>query len=322
MFYFDDGKTLTVFFPSGQSAVWSVNNPNYQKVKDLAQKEEWIAVETLYNASRAVLEGRVEVKEDKVVAQTKDKDLTVELPEDNKFVKLVKLLKDRGIIEDKITKITPFLKKLAENKYIDALIEVYDFCNNGDFEITEEGNLLAYKNVRADLGSIHDNGKTKHVIGEYTEVDNFDTNRNATCSTGLHFCSRAYLSSYSGEQTIVVEIDPRDIVSIPTDYSFQKGRCKRYKTVGILGKDGKLNTTDFSAMTDGKVKVVKSKKKKLADKKEAEQDAQTGSRLEQTASLMAVHNNDVNKVASIMKISPKTVRRNMQKLRKKEKENA
>ena len=322
MFYFDDGKSITVFFKSGESAVWQASNPNYAVVKDLAEKSEWIAIETLNNASKAVIEGTVEIKDDKVVAHTEDVTLTVELPKDNKFVKFVKLLKDKGVIDKRIEEITPFIHKLIENKFIDAVEEVYDFCNAGDFEITKEGNLIAYKKVLKDLGSVHDGGATKHIIGEYTEVENFDTNRHAVCSSGLHFCSREYLSSYSGDQVIAVEIDPRDIVSIPTDYSFQKGRCRRYKTLGILGLDGKLNTTNFSAMTDGKVKVVKSKKKKLEDQKEARQDARTGSRLQQTLELMAVNGNDVNKVARIMDISPKTVRRNMQKLRKKEKDNA
>lgn len=322
MFYFDDGKSITVFFKSGESAVWQASNPNYAVVKDLAEKSEWIAIETLNNASKAVIEGTVEIKDDKVVAHTEDVTLTVELPKDNKFVKFVKLLKDKGVVDTRIEEITPFIRKLVENKFINAVEEVYDFCNAGDFEITKDGNLIAYKKVLKDLGSVHDSGATKHVIGEYTEVENFDTNRHAVCSSGLHFCSRGYLDSYSGDQVIAVEIDPRDIVSIPTDYSFQKGRCRRYKTLGILGRDGKLNTTNFSAMTDGKVKVVKSKKKKLEDQKEARQDARTGSRLQQTLELMAVNGNDVNKVARIMGISPKTVRRNMQKLRKKEKEDA
>jgi len=322
MFYFDDGKSITIFFKSGESAVWQASNPNYAVVKDLAEKSEWIAIETLNNASKAVIEGTVEIKDDKIVAHTEDAKLTVELPKDNKFVKFVQLLKDRGVVDTCIEEITPFIKKLVENQFIDAVEEVYDFCKAGDFEITKDGNLIAYKKVRKDLGSVHDSGNTKHVIGEYTEVKNFDTNRHAVCSAGLHFCSRGYLNSYSGEQVIAVEIDPRDIVSIPTDYSFQKGRCRRYKTLGILGLDGKLNTTNFSAMTDGKVKVVKSKKKKLEDQKEARQDAQAGSRLQQTADLMAANSNDVDKVARIMGISPKTVRRNMQKLRKKEKDNA
>ena len=38
MFYFDDGNSITVFFKSGESAVWKADNPNYKVVKDLAIK--------------------------------------------------------------------------------------------------------------------------------------------------------------------------------------------------------------------------------------------------------------------------------------------
>ncbi len=322
MFYFDDGNSITVFFKSGESAVWKADNPNYEVVKDLAIKSEWIAIETLHNTSKAVLEGNIEISEDGITAKTTDVSIKIKLNEENKFVKFVRLLKEKGVVDKRIEEITPFLKKLVNNEFIDAVEEVYDFCNAGDFEITKDGNIIAYKNVRVDLGSIHDDGKTKHVIGEYTEVKDFDTDRHSVCSRGLHFCSRGYLSSYTGPQTIAVEIDPRDIVSIPTDYSYQKGRCRKYKTLGILGSDGKLSTTNFEAMTNGEVIVVKTKKKKLEDQEEARQDAQAGGRLIQTAELMKQFDNDVDKVANIMNISPKTVRRNMQKLRKKEKDNA
>ena len=322
MFYFDDGNSITVFFKSGESAVWKADNPNYKVVKDLAIKSEWIAIETLHNTSKAVLEGNIEISEDGITAKTTDVSIKIKLDEENKFVKFVKLLKEKGVVDKRIEEITPFLKKLVDNTFIDAVEEVYDFCSAGDFEITKDGNIIAYKNVREDLGSIHDDGKTRHVIGEYTEVKDFDTDRHSVCSKGLHFCSRGYLASYIGPQTIAVEIDPRDIVSIPTDYSYQKGRCRKYKTLGILGSDGKLSTTNFEAMTNGEVIVVKTKKKKLEDQEEARQDAQAGGRLVQTAELMKQFDNDVDKVASIMNISPKTVRRNMQKLRKKEKDNA
>lgn len=322
MFYFDDGNSITVFFKSGESAVWRADNPNYEVVKDLAIKSEWIAIETLHNTSKAVLEGNIEISEDGITAKTTDVTIKIKLDEENKFVKFVKLLKQKGVVDKRIEEITPFLKKLVDNPFIDAVEEVYDFCNAGDFEITKNGNIIAYKNVREDLGSIYDDGKTKHVIGEYTEVEDFDTDRHSVCSKGLHFCSRDYLTSYTGPRTIAVEIDPRDIVSIPTDYSYQKGRCRKYKTLGILGNDGKLNTTNFEAMTNGEVIVVKTEKKKLEDQEEARQDAQAGNRLVQTAELMKQFNNDIDKVASIMNISPKTVRRNMQKLRKKEKDNA
>ena len=316
MLYFDDGNALTVYLANGDIGVWHKDNPDYAKVKELAKKEEWIEIEVLHNKPKAILEGEVEVTDNAVKIKTKNG--STELDDDrSSLVKFIKLLKKKGVIDTRIDEIKPFLKKMFENKYIDAVTEIYDFCTQMDFEITKDGNFLAYKNVNDDLSSIWDNGQTKHKIGEYTEVSEFCTDRNQTCSQGLHFCSKGYLSGYSGSKTIIVEIDPRDVVSIPIDYNNMKGRCRRYKTIGILGKDGSLDTTNIEKMTDGKVQTVKTETKRKADKKKAQNQAKTGGRIEETVSLMKVHKGDVKKVAEIMNISVETVKRNMRKAKAK-----
>ena len=43
----------------------------------------------------------------------------------------IKLLKEKGVVDKRIEEITPFLKKLVDNEFIDAVEEVYDFCNAG-----------------------------------------------------------------------------------------------------------------------------------------------------------------------------------------------
>ena len=55
-----------------------------------------------------------------------------------------------------------------------------------------------------------------------------DDRRHNTCSTGLHFCSWAYLPHYHGAQgrVLVLKIDPANVVSIPSDYANAKGRAQ------------------------------------------------------------------------------------------------
>lgn len=196
---------------------------------------------------------------------------------------------------------------MFENPFIDAVTEIYDYCKAMDFEITEDGCFLAYKNVRSDLGSIYDNGKTKHKIGEYTEEKMYDTNRDNHCSYGLHFCSKEYLKSYSGAVTIIVKVNPKDVVAIPTDYHFQKGRCRKYMTVGILkDKSAMLSDVNVEQMTDNKVKTVKKEPKKTYVPE---------NRILQTAYYMKKFKNNKDKVADKMGISVATVERNMRKYR-------
>ena len=61
-------------------------------------------------------------------------------------------------------------------------------------------------------------------------------NRHQTCEQGLHFCSIAYLPNYPGDRIMKVKINPKDVVSIPTDYQFSKGRTWRYEVIGEVPK--------------------------------------------------------------------------------------
>ena len=51
------------------------------------------------------------------------------------------------------------------------------------------------------------------------------------CSDGLHAGSLDYATSF-GTKTVIVEIDPKDVVSIPSDCQCQKLRACAYKVVG------------------------------------------------------------------------------------------
>ena len=112
-----------------------------------------------------------------------------------------------------------------------------------DLAINEEGNVLAWKVVRPDFKDKHsgtfDNSPGQTVSMPRIKVT-FDPNR--TCSAGLHACAYDYLKSFGsvGDQVILVEIDVRDIVSVPVDYDGKKIRCCKYvvsKHVGTWGQD-------------------------------------------------------------------------------------
>jgi hypothetical protein len=79
-----------------------------------------------------------------------------------------------------------------------------------------------------------DNSVGRVVEMERNTVDDRAEN---TCSTGLHFCSQHYLSHFGGARTMILKINPRDVVSIPSDYNDSKGRACRYEVVGELGVD-------------------------------------------------------------------------------------
>ena len=330
MFYFKDDSQITVYFADGNSAVWKSDNPQFEKVAQMCENNQWIPIQMLHNQAKTLLNNKVSIQGDKLVIEadtsdpvTKPEVLHIELGKadtSNPVVAFIKLLKEKGTIDTEIERIKPFLINMFKNPFINAVEEIYEYCLAKDFEITEDGCLLAYKNVRKDFSSIYDNGETKHAIGQITKVENFDTNRSRECSSGLHFCSKSYLSFYSGDVTIIVKINPMHICAIPKDYNFSKGRCTQYEMVGVMGKDGTLQTTNIEAATGQK--TVKTTTQAKADKKLAQKKAKSGDRLTETADLMTRFNNDIKKVASQMNISEETVRRNLRKFNQKKKESS
>lgn len=115
--------------------------------------------------------------------------------------------------------------------------ELYEWMEKAEMPITPDGCFLAFKKVRKDYTDCH-TGKFDHSPGSIIEMDRdmCDPNRHNHCSTGFHFCSVNYLSSFGGERVVIVKINPADVTSIPSDYDFTKGRCCRYEVVAELTK--------------------------------------------------------------------------------------
>ena len=318
MFYFKDDSQITVYFADGNSAVWKSDNSQFEKVAHMCENSLWVPIQMLHNQAKTLLNNKVTIQGDKLVIETYTSD-SVTKPEilhielgtidtSDPVVAFIKLLKEKGTIDTEIERIKPFLINMFKNPFINAVEEIYEYCLAKDFEITEDGCLLAYKNVRKDFSSIYDGGKTKHAIGQITKVENFDTNRSRECSSGLHFCSKSYLSFYSGDVTIIVKINPMHICAIPKDYNFSKGRCTQYEMVGVIGKDGTLQTTNLEEATNEK--IVKTTSKIRLDKKVSQKKS---NRIDETVQNMNIYNNDVNKVAKVMNLNVETVKRNIRK---------
>ena len=63
-----------------------------------------------------------------------------------------------------------------------------------------------------------------------------DDNKDRHCSHGLHIGSYDYADGWAGSdgRLLLVEFDPQDAVSVPTDCSFQKLRVCKYTVVADL----------------------------------------------------------------------------------------
>jgi hypothetical protein len=131
-----------------------------------------------------------------------------------------------------------FMENLYSNPSKRAVTELYGFLEKNNLPITPDGHFLAYKKVRHNFLDVH-SGTMDNSPGTIVEMERnqVDDNKDQTCSTGLHFCGMSYLSCFGGERTVIVKINPRDVVSIPSDYNEAKGRACRYEVIGELNVD-------------------------------------------------------------------------------------
>ena len=134
-----------------------------------------------------------------------------------------------------------FFGNLMQNPSSRAVNELYDFLEAGELPITEDGCFLAFKNVRSNYMDIH-SGTFRNQVGDVCEMarNRVDEDKERTCSYGLHFCSIAYLPHFSdcaGGHTMIVKINPADVVAIPADYNNTKGRTCRYEVVSEYKED-------------------------------------------------------------------------------------
>lgn len=149
-------------------------------------------------------------------------------------------LQHKGLPVDYLVK---FLENLMLNPSKRAVDELYDFLEVSKLPITDDGHFLAYKSVRQDFTD-HHTGKMDNSVGVIVEMprNKVDEDKNRTCSAGLHFAAHEYAKGFGASgRMVVLKINPRDVVTIPSDYNNQKGRACRYEILEeIKRSDTKL----------------------------------------------------------------------------------
>lgn len=132
-----------------------------------------------------------------------------------------------------------FMTRLQLNPSKRAVDELYTFLEHKNLPITDSGTFLAYKAVRSDYSDKH-TGTFFNTVGSVLTMprNKVDDDKNAPCSYGFHSGTLEYASDFANhyDKMVVVEIDPADVVSIPTDCNFQKLRTCRYKVVAEYEK--------------------------------------------------------------------------------------
>jgi len=126
-----------------------------------------------------------------------------------------------------------FLDKTLENPKAEIMNELFDFLEANDLPLTPDGCFLAYKAVSKDYLDLYTHSISNKIgVSVSMERSEVDADRTVTCSKGLHIASFDYVRNMSKDRVVIVKVNPKDVVAIPTDYDNQKARCCYYKVVG------------------------------------------------------------------------------------------
>lgn len=137
-----------------------------------------------------------------------------------------------------------FARKLLENPSYNSRQMLYSFLEHNGHPITKNGNFIAYKKVKSDFTDCH-TGKFDNSVGNTVSMprEEVDDNPNNTCSSGLHVAAYGYASTFSSGHLLEVEVDPKDVVSVPVDYNGEKMRVCRYEVKALC--ESRLDNVDL-----------------------------------------------------------------------------
>lgn len=234
--YLIQGSNVVVVIGNKSHTV-SKTHVTYDRVIAAIKAQDWDLVRDVIEPKKVVLSyGKGNVTIDGETLYWKGEELNTGLA-----TRMITMLQEGYPIEPMVN----FMENLMLNPSRRSVQELYGFLEKSNLPITPDGCFLAYKKVRANYLDCH-SGTMDNSVGQVVamERNTVDDDKDRTCSAGLHFCSLSYLEHFGGDRTVILKINPRDVVSIPSDYNDAKGRACRYEVIGEV--DNNAPSTAFT----------------------------------------------------------------------------
>lgn len=261
-----EDEFLTAFIPGEDTpfVASKSGNPQFGEIERLLRSGEAdSSIRDLFSLSKAVAE-RFESLSDRVLVDGGNVLFDGAVVDNSLSKQIVRFLDEGSDFEPLVS----FMGNVMDNPNEHSRTQLYDWLNQRDFTITWDGHIVAYKGVTSDGDSYKSISSGKEPV--YVEVDGETTrhtgqipnpvealvsmDRNLVqhdpsvgCHVGLHVGTYDYARSFSRGTVLEVHVNPRDIVSVPTECDWAKVRTCRYAVVkaidepyssGLLDADG------------------------------------------------------------------------------------
>lgn len=220
-------NNIAIYYKGKHSTI-SFESANYSKLLDAFREERWDDVPALLSPEASIgplSNGKLRVDNGQVYLTTDDGCEFAVTPSLNKNIMLH--------IEQKLNlaSLINFALNLQNNTSSRSIEQLFDWIQNTNLTITDDGCFIAYKGIRKDFldsrTGTFDNSPGKIVEMPRNQVDD---DPRSTCSHGLHVATYGFASTWS-DITVSVKVDPADVVAVPVDYNRSKMRVCKYKVL-------------------------------------------------------------------------------------------
>lgn len=166
--------------------------------------------------------------------------------------------------DENYTGYVAFLENVQANPSKASRKSLFKFLDKHDLVITEDGQFIGYKGINNDGKSstaghedvtvtlpdgtveVHQ-GRIPNPVGAVIEMPRslVDDNRDVACSVGLHVGNFSFAQSFA-QKLLTVKVNPRDVVSVPSDSNDQKIRTRRYTVLEENPNGTQYSGTSFT----------------------------------------------------------------------------
>lgn len=242
-------RHLTVITSTGKVLTITKDNPNWPEILKCLKRNDEIGIIDLMSVKKTIEKfgsnvpkrGDIEVRGNEVFYRTE------KLYGDD-VNRIITFVTD-GIPHDGMIN---FLDRKLKNPSKKAIDSMYGFTEKNGMPVTPEGKLRGYKGLNADFSSKNtgaeplifgkrlSNGSIDNSVGQKIRMERrfvCDDNNNG-CSNGLHIGSLDYALNWAGQGgvVVIVEFDPADVVSVPSNEATDKLRACAYEVVSLYVK--------------------------------------------------------------------------------------
>ena len=243
-----NGQRVLSAFIDGEMYHITGENQDFDEIRRLCEAED-LSVIDLFNPEGAI-RMRFEDISDRVTVQKGQVYFDGD-PVKNTLTEHILRALDEGADFEPLVR---FFENIAANPVHHSREQLYNWLDTHDFTINQRGMIVGYKSVQLQddgsfrsihagpgvvNGKVYQNEKLPQNIGSVVEVPRSYVNHKPSvgCSQGLHVGTYDYAKRFSGNTVLKVEVNPRDVVSVPNHD--QKVRVCRYRVLQVV--DGKVD---------------------------------------------------------------------------------